>query len=633
MAVLCSASLAADVKMDISANRTSLYLGESVVLTIKVSGMDSPPPPDVSAITNATVKLIGSRSANYSSIIVVNGQVKRDSFTGRIFAYDTKPLSAGRFVAGPIRLVVDGRNIEQAGPVVEVTGVEKQPWAILSIASSRDSVLVDEPFEITLTLALKRLKAPYADHDPLDPGDPPALNAPFLDSTPIDGLTMPNVDALVDRYRVGGRSAGVTINDRPAPQDMFDPETFFGRRRAKYIPERRAADRDGQAYFEYAMKFTYIPEQEGSYTFGPAEFKGKIVIDSDTEAPLVGKMIFAVGAARTVQVVPPPEDGRPVSYIGALGTNLQVDASLDTQTCNVGDPLKLTLSLSGGVRLENIYPPRLRLQPELGRNFRINEDSFDTVTQDNRKQYIYTVRPTRAGTYEFPPVEVSFYDTKDRCYRTLKSRPLPIRANETFSVQGSNIIYMATNRTDREAQAMEGDSLVVGPLNVDPAGAVPSPLGPRPWHAVLIVLGPALYAAVRISQHVRRNIPRMADAERRRHAARRATRLLREARQRAAVDVPGAHRLICEALKEYLGQRFGVPSSGLTPADARALLTERTESQALAAEFGDILERSFNAAFSQAAGDTAAAQDSEAAVQILEKIEQACRAEEKEWSS
>ena len=34
---------AADVKIDVTANRASLYQGEPLMLTVKISGMDSPP--------------------------------------------------------------------------------------------------------------------------------------------------------------------------------------------------------------------------------------------------------------------------------------------------------------------------------------------------------------------------------------------------------------------------------------------------------------------------------------------------------------------------------------------------------------------------------------------------------------
>ena len=494
---------------------------------------------------------------------------------------------------------------------------------------------MDEPFDITLTLTLKRLKAPYADIDPLDPGDPPSLEVPFLDQAPIDGLETPKVLDLLQQHLVRGRDApGFTINSYAAPQDMFDIDSFFGQRKAKFLFDKQPIEKGGQPCFEYTAKLTFVPRQEGSYTFGPAEFKGKLLVDADAEGRAIGKTIFAVGPASTVRVIPPPEEGRPSSYVGALGTNLQVDASLDTQTCNVGDPLKLTISLSGNVRMENIFPPHLGLQPELGKSFRINEDTVETITKDGRKEYLYTIRPTRVGTYEFPSVDVSYYDTRDRRYRIVKTQPIPIRANETFSVQGSNIIYTVTNQTDQDTQKPGDDNLIVAPLNVDPAGATPCPLIPRPWHVALIILGPALYAIVRLSQVVRHNIPQIAEAEKRRHAAKRAVNLLQEAGTLASSDIAGAHRMICDALRGYLEARFGVPTTGLTPVDAQNLLLERVGNKDLAGAFAAILERSFNAAFSRTeASGAGAVQDSQAAVRITQEIERALRATPKEKHS
>lgn len=630
--LLGHSALAADVKIDVSANRSSLYLGEPLILTVKVSGTDSPPQPDLSAITNASVKLLGSHSDSHYSIMIVNGKVTKESFSGRIFTYEVRPAQAGRLVAGPVTLTVDGAVLTQPGPVIEVVGVAKQEWAIVNISASRDAVLVDEPFDITLSLALKRLKAPYADVDPLDPGDPPSLSAPFLNDAPIDGLQTPRMVELLQPRLVTGRDApGFTINDYAAPRDMFDMDSFFGQKRAKFLLPKRAIDTDGRPSFEYTITLTYVPRQEGSYTFGPAEFKGKMVIDADTEGRAVGKTIFAVGPACTVRVVPPPEEGRPPSYIGALGTNLQAEASLDTQTCNVGDPLTLTLSVSGPVRMENVFPPQLSLQPALGRSFRINDDTVETITRDSRKDFIYTVRPTQPGTYEFPAIETAYYDTAKRCYQTVRTQPIPIRANETSSVQGSNIIYTATNRTSRNDAKAEADRRVVGPLNVDPTGPIPCPLGPRPWHLALLILGPILYSLLRIGHYAVLHMPRLAEATTRRRAAGRATSLLQQAKQLAATDALGAHRALCDALKGYLGERFSVSSAGLTPADARRLLIEKTGDKALAEAFGGILERSFNATFTTAAANGAAADhDSQDAAHVIQAIEVALRSAIKE---
>ena len=97
--------MAEDVKLNVSVNRTQIYVGESIVLTAKVAGMNNPPEPDLSGIEGFESRLLGSHSDNRHSISIVNGRITRESFKGRTFTYELTPGKAGRFVAGPVVLV------------------------------------------------------------------------------------------------------------------------------------------------------------------------------------------------------------------------------------------------------------------------------------------------------------------------------------------------------------------------------------------------------------------------------------------------------------------------------------------------------------------------------------------------
>ncbi|MCX7590409.1 MAG: BatD family protein, partial [Kiritimatiellae bacterium] len=158
-----------------SVNRNRIYLGESFILTVRVAGSTDQAEPDLSALTNCTVRLLDSQAQNFQQIFIVNGRVQKTGFVGRIFTYEVTPSSVGVVVAGPIRATVAGRVISVEGPVVQVDAVEEQEDVIVSVTPSRDSVLVTEPFEITLVIALRGLAGRHADLQPLDPRTPPQL--------------------------------------------------------------------------------------------------------------------------------------------------------------------------------------------------------------------------------------------------------------------------------------------------------------------------------------------------------------------------------------------------------------------------------------------------------------------------
>ena len=67
--LLSNLMFAADINLDVSVNRSSIYIGESAILTIKASGMDSPQAmPDLSAITNCSIKLYNKHKTSLNAL-------------------------------------------------------------------------------------------------------------------------------------------------------------------------------------------------------------------------------------------------------------------------------------------------------------------------------------------------------------------------------------------------------------------------------------------------------------------------------------------------------------------------------------------------------------------------------------
>ena len=620
---------AGEVKLDVESNRNQIYLGESIILKVKVSGVESPPDPDLSALKNCTVNSLGSHSQSYQQITIINGIKTVTGFSGRIFTYQITPSTAGKFTAGPVTLNVKGELTSTPGPTIDVAGIEKQEWVHINISASRESVLVDEPFEITLSIAIKRLEGQYANVDPIDPTDPPTLTVPFLNYEPIPGLETPDIRQILQKHLVKQRnSPGLTINNYTIEKNpfdfdsMFDFDSFGKPTMAKFYFDKYVTEINGYSYFVYTLKLNYIPKEEGSYTFGPVVFKGKIFAGVDQSGRGIGKSIFAVGPACTVRVVPPPEEGRPASYIGAIGASLTVEALLDTQTCNVGDPLKLTLAISGDINMQNIYPPPLNAQANLTRDFRIYEDSVQTVTKDGKKEYVYTIRPTKAGTLELPPIEVSYYDSKERTYKTVKTEPIPVKANEVVEVKIGDIIDTATNRVTLGSKPASLDIFVPAPLNVDPSGAEPHSITPSKWHVIFASLGPMAYFLVIGILCVKKRATRIKRTERRRNALKRAYSLLRNAENMADHEPENARMTLCTAFRKYLADRFDATGVSLTPADARNVLHDNGIAVDLTNRFCEILKRNFDAGYTEE-GPKAhdLAKDCQVASEVIREVE------------
>ncbi len=597
-----------DGGLALEANRDQLYLGESFILRVTVSGANQEIQPDLSRIKNCRIELLGGRDISRSSISIINGRVTKEVFQGYVLSYRITPFDAGLFQAGPVSVTLKGKTLAEQGPVVSVRDIAKQDMVRLSITSSRETVLTDEPFEVTLEILIRALDGKYSTVQPLFPDNPPNVDARWLSGAPVPGLESRDINEILNEYLAPRRDqAGIGINGRTLRFDPFNFESLSGLRgffnepqRAKYILNPRIVEVEEKSYVRYSISIAFTPREEGDFVFGPAVFKGIVPAEVNDAGQARGAEILAVGHACTVRVVPPPEEGRPRSFSGALGSNLVASASLDAAACNVGDPVRLTLSVSGDVRLDNMLPPKLTLQTNLLERFTIYDSTVESAKDGpSVRRFIYTLRPTKPGACEFPPVELSYYDTGERVYRTVRTDPIPVEIGRTQELTGAGII----GRPEQGAPAEE---------RPDPAAAAPAPFSASPSGAraasllgnprligVVAGAGPILYALALLGRFVRGNRDTWRKGARRRRAMPEFIARLRSARSDSTPHPDAARGEVCDAVRRYLSERLQRPSVACTPDDIRTRLLDAGVEEGLARRFSSAFGEIFDAGFSK----------------------------------
>lgn len=599
LACLFATAACADVALNVTSSRPRVYLGESFNLTVEVNGADQGvDAPDLSALQGAEVQFLGQHSNSRSSISIINGHMTRETFEGRVFAYQVKPLSEGTFKAGPIDVSAAGKRIRHPGVTVQVAGVEKQDTVVASVSASSTSVLVEEPFSVTLCVAVAELPDPFsASNEPIHPNAPPQISADFLEiRQPVPGLKGPDLNqilnGLIDQT---GRSPAFAINDYKSRDfagfgSLFDDDPFRPRP-IRFRLEQKRLTFHGKNYRAYTLTLNYTPTKEGEFTFGPLTFKGNVIADVTPQRQAVMKDVYTIGPAVTVRVVPPPDEGRPDNFVGSVGKSLQATASFDATVCKVGDPLTLTLDVTGSVSTSNMRTPVLGLQPDLTKDFRIYDDNATSDTLPNGKRFTYRVRPTREGTLEFPSIRLSYYNTDSRTYAAVATAPIPIQARATTQI------------------ATEGSESASGELRTEtrplPAGLtltrqgtrVESLLPPLRLTALLLAAPPLLYLSALLLAPLARLVRRARDHRRHSGALKRALHTLRRA---TAPD--GA----AQAVRSYLAARLDVAGQSLTPTDIPPLLAGKGVAPETASACGALLARLDELLYRPDAADTLA---------------------------
>lgn len=595
--------LSAPLEARIEVNREQIYLGESFILYLRVQGRDDPAlRPDLSALPEAEIRALGSQSASSRRIRIVNGRMHSEATLGRTFAFEVRPARPGTFAAGPIRLESDGTEIRVSGPDVRVIGLNDQDQVRIEIRASRETVYVSQPFTLTLDIAVRALPPPHSDIEPLPPADPPRLEAPLfaIEDRPR-GLEGPDIKSVLQKLLAGNRrDPGFRINEYTLRNNpfsnpfAFDFDMFDRPQAAKFrIPPVRRRH-DGAEWWHYRLDFEYKATLENDYVFGPLTFKGNIWTGANPDNTPRGEPVFAVGPAATVRVVPPPENGRPDSFIGAIGNDMRVEAALDTQTCRMGDPLILTLDITGEVSRENMRPPTLSLQTNLLNRFRIYDDTVQTESLPRGKRFKYRVRPLRAGSYELPPIEAAYFDPTTEEYYVVRSDPLPLHVREGPQVSLPER-ETGDSTTPPGGQAVQGHGLSELPSGIL-VGKLPRTDLPSPF--LLSVgwgVGPVLFFVVLFSDRIRHRHRREGLRRARRRAARTALRTLKRASSLSAPEIQAC-------LSAYFQDRWGIPPGRITPEEIMPALVEAGSPETTASAWPPILEALSRQAFAEPGG-------------------------------
>ena len=602
IALTSAPALAKDIEIEASVSSSTVFIGETVLLTIKVHGYKAGWDPEVSLIQNCDINYLGHEDHSSRRLVIINGR-RQVSFRGRIFQYNVTPTEKGTLDLGPIHVKHEKFTGRCAGPRISVREVLPQDWVFLEVNASQQKVIVNEPFTVELKLRIQSLPPPNHNASQLPAGNPPHLHIPYLKDDAFEGLEGPKISKLLQKMLVqNSKLPGFSLNEFTLEANPFD--NFFGmnprrqrNRAACFEFKSKQINLNGRSYIEYSFPLTYMPTAEGEHTFGPISFKGEIFVGVKQSGDGILEKFFTTADALTVRVTPPPEKGRPASYIGAIGTYVTAASTLDTQTCKVGDPLTFEITIGGDSRLDNIVAPNLSLQEGVTDDFRVYEDSVHGETRDDKRIYQYTIRPSHAGTLEFPAIAVSFYNTLTKSYDTVKTDPIPLRANPATEVENSIVIDTAENSITIGTESSDPNSLVPAPIDISANLTARQTIFVPALHVPLLLCGPLLFLIGVSLRFSRTLLPAAAKRQRQTTAPTQAIAQLRQAAALADTSTTEARQALTAGLRTFVDMRFDISSAAFTPPEYMELFTRHTISEETTAQFTELLEISINAGF------------------------------------
>ncbi len=530
-----------DVRIEAELDTRNLVEGESFNLTITIDGpMRGSETPLIPSL--ADFALAGTSSS--SSFSFVNGQTS----SSKIYRYTLVPLRSGKLEIPAIPVRVKGK-------VYQTKPFSLQAAPAGSGAPQRGSPPAGQP------------AAPPAGR----PGrqDAGAGNREVFVRSWLDRDRVYVGQQLTHHFALFRQP---TVSFLGTPQ--YAPPEFTGfwtEPLGDEISGFRSVD--GVSYAATELRMALFPSEPGTLKVGAAGVQVRLRDRSrwDFFAFDAGPEKLLRTPELSVEVLPLPGEGRPAAFQGTVAEQLSVNMRVDPGPYAVGQPLTVTIRLTG------LGNPRAFGEPTWspGAAFKAYDAELQSQTKVDgerirvEKRFTRVIVPREEGRLALPGLEYAWFDPEQGRYRTATTQPTTLSVAPSTGQEAAPVVF-GDLRPDRvELLGKDIHHIKTQPLLAGDGARFPRSLGfwlflLTPWP---LVAGTWIWRQRRDAE--------LADAAgtRARGALRSATGRLRAAEQaRAAGDYEGFCTALAGGLRGYLADRLKLSAAGLTDDAAESAL-------------------------------------------------------------
>ena len=211
------------------------------------------------------------------------------------------------------------------------------------------------------------------------------------------------------------------------------------------MPDNNAPKTETVDGLQYSVLTVYqevlFPQKSGKYSIKPFEIEG--ILDRTIFGGGLQKKITSNSPTLTVKPLP---QGAPTSFKNQVG-EYNFEASISKDTVKVGEAIDLKIAIKGAGNLKQLnefdikFPTDLEpYDPEIKNNISVNAGGVSGT-----KGFNYLVIPRHSGTFEFGPLEFSYFDLKTKTYKTLTSKKFKITVlKEDGSIDNASTVANKT---------------------------------------------------------------------------------------------------------------------------------------------------------------------------------------------
>ncbi len=319
------------------------------------------------------------------------------------YTYLVRAKRQGSYIIGPMRYVQNGKECVSNTITVQVGTEQKidtqavnnkqKNYAFARLLVNKDSAYVGEKVSYTIRFYYQ---------------DP---------STEVEHLMRPELSA----FTVAEQKQG-----------------YAGKEKIKDVVYR---------FFEWSWDF--YPTQVGEHTIGAHRLDFTQARDTDDRfsrfnlflGPQVDRKRVYTNEA-TVEVKPlPPYDG----HVVGIGSFKNFKAVIEPALSKEGEAMVLSLALEGEGNFDDIQFPQVQQLPDCFRSYPSKQYTQSDGQDGTTKIFEFIVQSMKAGDWEIPSQECSYFDVTSGQYKTIRTSPLLVTVLSAAYVASSSFVDDASH--------------------------------------------------------------------------------------------------------------------------------------------------------------------------------------------
>ena len=289
----------------------------------------------------------------------------------------------------------------------------------------------------------------------------------------------------------------------------------------------------------------------------------------------------------TLEVKSLPENGKPASFVGAVG-NYNFKSEIDKTELSTNEAFTLTLTVSGTGNVELLQMPTPVFPPD----FEVYDPKVTSSVNptsngiSGTKKAEFLVIPRRAGSFTIPAVEFSYFNPANETYQTLQSESYEIKVEKGAGSDDGGGIF-ASNQEDIKYLGSDVRHIMTGDPHLKPRCTVF--FGSSAYYVALLALL-VLFIVLLFVLKKREQLTKDTAANRNRKADKVARGRLKNAYQYLkAKDQEKFYVEMSQALWGYIADKTGIERSKLSMDTVSETMKAKNVPDELTQQFVDTL--------------------------------------------